>query len=322
MPISPNLAERRSVERPSFLSRRAGERAATKEGQGRRRLAGCRRDRGVRARRDGRGRAAKEGIEKARTCTRTRAHVGEKPRLGDFSFDGTSHQGSARFNCNSRQGLAVRLRRNRVKCTGSFEPFGYDYGEALHEGVFLRFPGQWDDESWARSSAEPGYYDVNRWYGAEIGRYSRPDPLGFTPEDPHLFSYVGGSPVLFTDPLGLRKPIIGAGKFCVGKNCSCNQPLFLLDEDRSALVLSPAAGQCVEADAVYMATGVLKIPDNFRCTLKCRPGMRPSIECSARPVVPGKNPVFFDRGHALPNGWPTNPLRNQPVTKDVPLFFP
>ncbi len=97
---------------------------------------------------------------------------------------------------------------------GGFEPFGSDYDGASAEGVFLRFPGQWVDDSWGQDET----YNVNRWYRFGPGRYNRKDPFGDVEERRELasyprvglerfslYSYVDGNPMSFVDPLGLLR---------------------------------------------------------------------------------------------------------------------
>ena len=36
---------------------------------------------------------------------------------------------------------------------GGFEPFEQDYNGAQAAGVFLRFPGQWDDAAWSEAGS-------------------------------------------------------------------------------------------------------------------------------------------------------------------------
>jgi RHS repeat-associated protein len=98
---------------------------------------------------------------------------------------------------------------------GPFEPFGRDRWAGTNlaasaEDVFLRLPGQWDDEAWleATRGAEV-YYNLHRWYRTGDANYSRPDPLGLpAPEDwdddyLNPYSYAARNPVLFADPTGL-----------------------------------------------------------------------------------------------------------------------
>ena len=70
-------------------------------------------------------------------------------------------------------------------------------------GVFLRFPGQWDDPSFRSHGLSGGvYYNVYRWYQPGTGRYSQPDPLGLR-GDVNLFAYARSNPEKYFDSLGL-----------------------------------------------------------------------------------------------------------------------
>ena len=66
-----------------------------------------------------------------------------------------------------------------VLWSGGFEPFGEDWNGAGSAGVFLRFPGQWDDAAWVEAGlGAEVYYNLYRWYEPQIGRYTKVDPLG------------------------------------------------------------------------------------------------------------------------------------------------
>jgi RHS repeat-associated protein len=72
-------------------------------------------------------------------------------------------------------------------------------------GIFLRFPGQWDDPSFRANGLRGGlYYNVHRWYEAGTGRYTRPDPLGLR-SGTHLYDYVFNNPLGYSDPLELPR---------------------------------------------------------------------------------------------------------------------
>ncbi|MGZ8708933.1 MAG: RHS repeat domain-containing protein [Thermoanaerobaculia bacterium] len=67
---------------------------------------------------------------------------------------------------------------------------GEDAGEGPDEP--LRFPGQ-------ENAGEELSYNIFRWYRAGWGRYSQVDMIHGLPP----FQYAGGSPVNYSDPLGL-----------------------------------------------------------------------------------------------------------------------
>ena len=111
-----------------------------------------------------------------------------------------------------------------VQWAGGFEPFGEDWqagtmSAASANGMHLRLPGQWVDELWENAASAAGVYqNVNRWYEAGTGRYSRVDPLYLVPPsmggDPfgyggQEYGYSNSRPLFFVDPLGLEVQICG-----------------------------------------------------------------------------------------------------------------
>jgi RHS repeat-associated protein len=67
-------------------------------------------------------------------------------------------------------------------------------GDALE--MNLRMAGQYED-------AETGlYYNINRYYDPQQGRYITPDPMGLAGGE-QSYAYVKGNPLAGTDPLGL-----------------------------------------------------------------------------------------------------------------------
>jgi|GEM_PF-420901 len=62
--------------------------------------------------------------------------------------------------------------------------------------INLRFPGQYFD-------VQSGlYYNLNRFYSPELGRYMEPDPTGLK-AGLNPYAYAGNNPVMNTDPTGL-----------------------------------------------------------------------------------------------------------------------
>ncbi|HEV8240340.1 MAG TPA: hypothetical protein VGS57_13305 [Thermoanaerobaculia bacterium] len=52
-------------------------------------------------------------------------------------------------------------------------------GKLSSERLFLRYPGQWSSDAFRVTGTNGDlYYNVNRWFEPQTGRYSTPDPLG------------------------------------------------------------------------------------------------------------------------------------------------
>jgi hypothetical protein len=120
---------------------------------------------------------------------------------------------------------------------GGLEPFGKDWQEGtandmLARGVFLRFPGQWDDALFTGATlGADTFYNVYRWYEQGVGRYMRADPANLdiimngvvignlhglhpqlvssdqrgvlVPRPPSIYAYAESLPIALVDHLGL-----------------------------------------------------------------------------------------------------------------------
>jgi RHS repeat-associated protein len=117
---------------------------------------------------------------------------------------------------------------------GGLEPFGRDWQEGtandmLTKGIFLRFPGQWDDGLFSNAMLGGGaYQNVYRWYEGGTGRYLSADPLGLGGSSREgvnlLFAYSEGNPSRFVDELGLWRT----------KGCNRDQTKTIGDAIRKA----------------------------------------------------------------------------------------
>ncbi|HEX6899358.1 MAG TPA: RHS repeat-associated core domain-containing protein [Thermoanaerobaculia bacterium] len=123
---------------------------------------------------------------------------------------------------------------------GGFEPFGADWSGAGGAGVFLRFPGQWEEGVWD-GAGNKQYYNVHRWYEQYTGRYTRPDPLPIKPA-PLPYIYVVSRPTVYTDSLGLA-PVRNNSPY----------PIPYKPEENDQLRLCLPGASC-EADGVYPPT--------------------------------------------------------------------
>ncbi len=168
-------------------------------------------------------------------------------------------------------------------------------------GLFLRFPGQWDDPSFHSHGLRGGlHYNVYRWYEPGTGRYTRPDPLGaggpssFSPfqsaqfslarvrgiaGDPagwrqdgaNLYSYALSNPLSFTDPLGLEP--VSCSVFRLSSRMdpvNPFDPVFPREPGNDSEYVCTMVGGCVGANGkVYLTAGTIRVPECFRCPSTC-----------------------------------------------------
>ncbi len=87
---------------------------------------------------------------------------------------------------------------------GVFRSFGTDDTSAQAAGVFLRFPGQWQDDNWLGLGKFELSYNVHRWYEVGVGRYTTPDPIAWNLGQ-RFYRYAHDNPLYWTDRWGLSE---------------------------------------------------------------------------------------------------------------------
>ncbi|MFN7960717.1 MAG: RHS domain-containing protein [Thermoanaerobaculia bacterium] len=86
---------------------------------------------------------------------------------------------------------------------GGFEPYGKDYAGAAAQNLFLRLPGQWEEETWSEAGLGVGaFYNVHRWYESGAGRYGEVDLLE-TDRASGVYTYAESNALRYLDQLGL-----------------------------------------------------------------------------------------------------------------------
>lgn len=139
------------------------------------------------------------------------------------------------------------------------------------------------------------------------------------------YSYAANNPIYYTDPTGLFPSGLTPGRLC---NDGCTDPKTCAEfkskpeEDNSApLEAIPPAGQCSDSDAIYTKWGVVKIPNNCLCTVKCGGGNQ-TITCTCTPGYGTTgSPTWFVRSAQLPGGWQSNPLPQPPGPVSSNLYL-
>ncbi len=117
----------------------------------------------------------------------------EDPIYTGYAYYHNDHLGTPRV---------VTAEDSAIMWKAEYTPYGIVTEEVIEQAdgseyeQNLRFAGQYHDR-------ETGlYYNYHRYYDPTIGRYSTSDPIGLR-GGINTFAYVGGNPLIYTDPLGL-----------------------------------------------------------------------------------------------------------------------
>ena len=121
----------------------------------------------------------------------------------EVTYIHTDHLNTPRYMTDLDQ---TEVWRWDSKAFGNTVPNEDPDGDLITTSLNLRFPGQYFD-------GESGlYYNWNRYYDPEIGRYITSDPIGLQ-GGINTFGYVGQNPVRYVDPTGLIVEICGQPAF-------------------------------------------------------------------------------------------------------------
>ena len=144
--------------------------------------------------------------------------------------------------------IALADANGTVKTSYTYEPFGAVTSSGATNTNSYQFTGRENDGSAGL------YFYRARFYNPMFGRFISEDPLGFPGgPDPNLYRYVGSSPVLFTDPLGLDS---GQGCGFLGLGCVVS---FFADHWVEITVAALFVGAVVCLASVACSLGIVSL---------------------------------------------------------------
>ncbi|MCR8716658.1 RHS repeat-associated core domain-containing protein [Stenotrophomonas indicatrix] len=119
----------------------------------------------------------------------------------ELAYIQPDHLGTPRVVIDPIRDVAIWEWSNKSEVFGDQAPANDPDGDGVAFDLALRFPGQ------QATDASGLFYNYQREYEPEVGRYSQSDPIGLD-GGVSTYSYVGGSPALFADPIGLQRTLV------------------------------------------------------------------------------------------------------------------
>ncbi len=95
-----------------------------------------------------------------------------------------------------------------VQTQYTYEPFGYTAQTGAANTNSYKYTGREDDSGL--------YYYRARYYHPRLQRFIAEDPMGFGGGDANYYAYVGNSPLILIDPLGLEWQFTGGVNLLIG----------------------------------------------------------------------------------------------------------
>lgn len=205
---------------------------------------------------------------------------------------------------------------NNQSIVWSWDSTAFGLGAPTGSVTFnLRFPGQYYDQGTGQ------FYNHNRFYNPELGRYMEPDPIGLE-GGLNPYTYAGNNPVMNTDSSGLvLETLLDAGLAAMSIKAAYDdaswQNIAAATYDTAAVFipfLPAGAGLGVKA-----STGVSKAANVAKTTIKIPPTVqnRINVANNATKSTPLRNtgePVSAGFNHVLDGHF------NKPIANNRSVF--
>ena len=115
----------------------------------------------------------------------------------ELAYIQPDHLGTPRVVIDPVRDVAIWAWSNKSEVSGDQAPANDSDGDGVAFDLALRFPGQ------QATDASGLFYNYQREYEPEVGRYSQSDPIGLE-GGVSTYAYVHGNPVSYADPEGLQ----------------------------------------------------------------------------------------------------------------------